>query len=280
MITETDDLQERNADRATWLWAMLVSGFVNILVYMVIAGVISQRMQAIQAAQVRPEETFMVASSSVHIAQHSHPAPQQREPSPLDAQKSQQERPKRAQRKAEPKPQAQPTEIARIVASAPPQPKSAPRKQNQGSLAEELAQQQVAFQHEAQQLNSQHAPLSVATIDPSQRESATKTYHMNFSGNRELEGKGEGYLIPLQRWIGDNGSHCYYGQYTWLYPTGGTEVDSIPWPFCFSPNNDPIAHGIRQFPFPLPPAGYKLPPGRYLYPIERDVYEAWLARQG
>lgn len=281
MITEADDLQEHNDDRATWLWAMLVSGFVNLLAAILISWGISQRMQAIQTVQERPEETFMVASSSINIARRSHPVPQQRDPSPRDAQKSQQQQPKRAQREAAtPQPTAEPTEIARIVPRAPPQPRSAPKKQNQGSLAEELAQQQVAFQHEAQQLNAQHAPLSVATIDPAQRESASKQYRINFSGNRELEGMGEGYLIPLQRWIGENGSHWYYGQYYWIYPTGGTEVANIPWPFCFTPASDPIVRGIRQFPFPLPRPGYQLPAGTYLYPIEKDVYSAWLTHPG
>ena len=280
MITEADDRQERNDDRTTLVWSLLVSGFANLMLWMLIAWGVALRMQAIQTRQERPEETFMVASSSVRIAQHSHPEPQQREPSPLDAQKSQQRQPKSAQREAAtPQPKAQPTEIARIVPSAAPQPSSAPRKQKQGSLAEQLAQQQVAFQRETQQLNAQHAPLSVATIDPAQRESATKTYKMNFSGSEELSGKGEGYLIPLQRWL-DHGYHCYYGRYTWLYPTGGSEIGDIPWPFCFSPNSDPIARGIRQFPFPLPPPGYRLPAGTYLYPIEKDVYDAWLARQG
>jgi hypothetical protein len=240
---------------------------------------VALRMQAIQTAQAHPEVTFMVASSSVHIAAHSHPVQPQPNPQPVVAQKSQQEQPKRAQREAAtPQPKAQPTEIARIVPSAPPQPKSAPKKQNQGSLAEQLAQQQVAFQREAQQLNSQHAPLSVATIDPAQREAAIKQYPMNFSGNQELAGKGEGFVLPLQRWI-DHGYHCYYVQYQWLYPTGGTEIGNVPWPFCYPPNNDLIARGLRRIPFQPPPPGYQLPAGTYLYPIEKDVYEAWLAEQ-
>jgi hypothetical protein len=278
MITEVDNTQERNDDRTTLVWSLLVSGFVNLMLWMLVAWGVALRMQAIQVAQQRPEETFMVASSSIHIAQHSHPIPHTDNPSPVAAQKSQQHQPQKAERAATPQPSAEPTEIARIVADASPQPKAAPKKQNQGSLAEQLAQQQVAFQHEAQQINAHNAPYSIATIDPEQRESATKQYRMNFSGNQELAGKGEGYLIPLQRWV-DNGLHCYYGQYYWLYPTGGTEVGNIPWPFCFTPGNDPIAHGIRQFPFPLPMAGYQLPAGTYLYPIEKDVYEAWLAQQ-
>jgi hypothetical protein len=280
MITEADNQQERSDDRTTLLWSALVSGFVNLMLWMLIAWGVALRMQAIQVAQERPEEMFMVASSSIHIAQHSHPVPHQENPSPVAAQKSQQHQPQKVEHEAAtPQPSAEPTELAHIVPKAPAQPRPAPKKQNQGSLAEQLAQQQVAFQHEAQQINAHNAPLSIATIDPAQRESSNKQYRMNFSGNQELAGKGEGYLIPLQRWI-DNGLHCYYGQYYWLYPTGGTEVANIPWPFCFTPGNDPIARGIRQFPFPLPMPGYQLPAGTYLYPIEKDVYQAWLAQHG
>jgi hypothetical protein len=281
MITEADNVQERNDDRATWLWAILVSGFINLLAAMLISWGISLRMQALQAVQDRPEETFMVASSSIHIAQHSHPVPQQRNPQPVVAQKSQQVQPKRAEREAAtPQPTAMPTEIAHIVPSAPPQPRAAPKKQNAGSLAEQLAQQQVAFQREAQQLNSQRAPLSVATIDPAQRDSATKQYRMNFSGNEELEGRGEGFVVPLQAWIGSGGEHCYYVQYQWLYPTGGTETGNVPWPFCYPPGQDLIARHLRRIPFQEPPQGYQLPAGTYLYPIEKDVYDAWLSAHG
>lgn len=280
MITETDDLQEPNDDRTTLVWSLLVSVFANLMLWMLVAWGIAFRMQAMKVAQERPEETFMVASSSVHIAQHSHPVPQQQNPSPLDAQKSQQQQPKKAQREAAtPQPTAQPTELARIVPSAPPQPRSAPKQQKLGALAEELAQQQVAFQHEAQQLNSQRAPLSVATIDPAQRESAMRQYRINVSGNHELQGPGEGILSEvLARWI-DQGMHCYYIQYTWLYPTGGVEVANVPWPFCYPPTNDPIARRERHVAILEPPPGYHLPAGTYLYPIEKRVYDYWLVHQ-
>jgi len=279
MITETDNTQERNDERATVVWALLVSGFTNLMAWMLIAWGVALRMQAISVAQQHPEETFMVASSSIRIAQHSHPVPQQRNPQPVVAQQAQREQPKAAQRQAAtPAPTAQPTEIARNVPSASPQPHSAPHKQNAGSLAEQLAQQQVAFQRETQQLNAQHAPLSVATIDPAQRESATKQYKMNFGGNTELEGKGEGFVEPLSAWR-DGGLNCYYVEYTWLYPTGGTERANVPWPFCYPPSNDLIARRLRRIPFQYPPQGYQLPAGTYLYPIEKDVYDAWLAAQ-
>jgi hypothetical protein len=116
------------------------------------------------------------------------------------------------------------------------------------------------------------------TTDPAQSESTSKESSMSFSGDRELKGKGEGYMRPLKSWV-DNGLQCYYGQYYWRYPTGTTEVGNIPWPFCFEPANDPIARHVRQFPFPLPMRGYQLPAGTYLYPIEKAVYDVWLAHQ-
>ena len=207
--------------------------------------------------------------------------PQQREPSPLDAQKSRKQQPKAAQREAAtPQPKRTTTEIARIVPSAPPQPKSRTEETESGLTCRAVAQQQVAFQREAQQLNSQHAPLSVATIDPAQRESANKQYRMNFSGNQELAGKGEGFLIPLQALDRRQRQPLLLRAATLALSDRRQEVANIPWPFCFSPGNDPIARGIRQFPFPLPPSGYQLPAGTYLYPIEKDVYQSWLAHQG
>ncbi len=285
MITETDDAQQQSDDRTVMVWSLLVSAFVNIMTWMVAAWTIAVTMQAIATPHEQPKELFMVASSSIHISQHSHPVPEQPQTRPV--QPVQPVQPKHQvqptpqptpEKTAVPTPQAQPTELARIVKSAPPQPRSAPKRVQQATLAEQLAQQQVAFQHEAQQLNAQNAPLSIATIDPNQRDSAMKQFRMNFSGNTELEGKGEGYLYPLRRWI-DGGLHCYYGRYYWQYPTGGTEIANIPWPFCFAPNQDPIARGIRQFPFPWPLPGYRVPSGTYLYPIEKDVYEAWLQSQ-
>ncbi|HTU71502.1 MAG TPA: hypothetical protein VMF11_14460 [Candidatus Baltobacteraceae bacterium] len=277
MISETDDQRQASDDRATVVWSLLVSGFINLMVWMLAAWGVALRLHAMMAApEHHPQETFMVASSSIHIAPHSHPVPQT-QPVPVRQQRAQPP-PKALPRRVVKQPEAQPTEIARIEPTAPPQPRSAPKKVRQGTLAEQLAQQEVAFQHEAQQLNAQQAPLSIATIDPNQRAAATRSYHMNFSGTTELQGHGEGFLIPLRAW-GENGMHCYYGQYHWLYPTGGTEVANIPWAFCFPPNDDPIARGIREFPFPLPLPGYRVPAGTYLYPIEKEVYDFWLAHQ-
>lgn len=276
MITETEDKQQAADDRTTLVWSLLVSGFFNLMAWMLVMWGVYLR---IHVPVRQPESTLMVVSSSIRIEHKNRPVPRM-QPNPVQQQAVHQRQPQpqhEKQHKSQSKPQAQPTELARLVPTAPPQPRSAPKRQ-EGTLAEQLAQQQAAFAREAQQLNAQHAPISIATIDPSQRESATKSYHMNFSGSPLLEGKGEGYLTPLQRWS-ENGQHCYYGRYTWIYPSGGTEIADIPWPFCFPPTDDPIARGLRQFPFPLPLPGYRLPANTYLYPIEKDVYQQWLSSQ-
>jgi hypothetical protein len=277
MITELDEEQERRDDRATLVWSLLVSGFANLMAWMLVAWVAALRMHAMSTVQDRPEPTFMVTSSSINIAKQTHPVPQQSNQQAV-AQPAPRPQPQRqpAPQRAIPHPQAQPTELARNTPSGTPVPRSAPKKQQQGTLAEELAQQEVAFQHEAQQLNEQHAPLSIATIDPNHRQSATRQYRINFSGNSNLRDRGEGYYRPLRGWLSDHGLHCYYIEYTWLYPSGGTEVGDIPWPFCYLPSNDPVARHVRQIDILEPPAGYQLPSGTYLWPIEREVYEAWL----
>jgi hypothetical protein len=274
MISEADDAQETSDDRTTLVWSLLVSGFFNLMVWMLISWGLFSHLHAIVKQH---EEPFMVVSSSLRIEQKNRPVPQQPQQQPQPQQQQQQPEHEKAQHPTK-QPQAQPTEIARLQPQAPPQPRSAP-KRSQGTLAEQLAQQEAAFAHEAQQINAAHGPISVATIDPSQRQSATKSFQMNFSGVPGLEGKGEGFLTPLQRWIGGDGRHCYYGRYNWIYPTGGTEIANIPWPFCFPPTDDPIARGLREFPFPLPLTGYRLPPNTYLYPIEKEVYEGWLSAQ-
>jgi hypothetical protein len=264
MITERESPQERSDDRATLAWSLLVSGFLNLMGWMLIAWTVAFRSHAMTVAENPPQETFIVSASSMHIAQSSRPARQQ-----PNRQAATQQRP--------PEPKAEPTEIARITPNAPPQPRSAPRRTQQATLAETLAQEQVGFAHEAQQLNAQNGPIAIATIDPSQRAPSIQTYHITFGGDGDVHDRGQGFYHTLKAWIDPNdGQHCYYIQYQWIYPTGGTESADVPWPFCYPPSGDLIGRGLRTIPMQLPPDGYHLPTGTYLYPIEKEAYEAWL----
>ncbi len=270
MITEADfeNLRTYKHDRTAMVWSLVVSALLNLLIWMLISWRALMDLAAVPAQ--KPQEVFMISSSSLHITHRTHPVPARPHQRPLPPART---RPQPAPL-AKPRPQPPPHELARNVPVAPPQPP----KPRRISLAEQLAQQEVAFSKEAHALNAAHAPLSVATADPSVRDSAQHAFHVNFSGNHELQGKGEGYLIPLRRWE-DAGMHCYYGRYYWTYPTGGMEIANIPWAFCFPPSQDPIARGIHEFPFPLPLPGYRLPAGTPLQPIEADVYRYWLSIQ-
>ena len=279
MITERDDEQERDDDRATLVWSLLVSGFLNLMGWMLIAWTIAFRAHVMTAPQTM--ETFVVTSSSLNIAKRTQPIPQQ-PTQQINAQRQEPQHPKpqQAAKAAIPKPQAQPTELARITPNGTPQPRSAPKRQAEGTLAEELAQQQVAFEHEAQQLNAQRAPLSIATIDPNQEpSSAQQPFQMNMSGIPGVSRHGEGYITPGNRRYAP-GLHCYEGgTYSYEYPNGQIEEGDIPWTFCYPANHDPfIGNHMLAMPPPAIP-GYRLPPGVQLQPQAREVYEEYLSLQ-
>jgi hypothetical protein len=278
MITELDEQQEQhNDDRATLVWSLLVSGFANLMGWMVLAWVIAMRTHAM-AAQNQTLETFVVTSSALHIAQHTQPVPQQ--PNQQAVAQQQQPKPEHAAHHAViPLPQAQPTELARITPRGTPQPRSAPKKQQEGTLAEKLAQQQVAFEHEAAQLNAQRAPLSIATIDPNQEPASQQHFQMNMSGIPGVPHQGEGFITPKQGWR-QQGLDCYPGgSYSYQYPDGQTEDGDIPWTFCYPSNADPF-HGHHLLPMPLPMRGYRLPSGTELQPQARQAYEIYLSLTG
>ncbi len=282
MITELDEQQqERSEDRTTLVWSLLVSGGVNLMLWMVLAWTVALRTHAMAVAQDQPKETFTVTSSSLHIAQRTQPVPAQPHQS-IDAQREpqQQRKPQQAAaRQAVPEPRAQPTELARITPNGTPQPPSARRKQSQGTLAEELAQQQVAFQHETQQLNAQRAPLSIATIDPNERAAAQRSFQMDMPGMPGEPRRGEGIIYPHEMYR-DHGYDCYEGgRYSLRYVDGQLEHGDIPWRFCYPPRIDPFLQQYRAFDMPLPLPGYRLPPGVQLQPAAKNWYEMWLSQQ-
>ncbi len=283
MITERDDQQEHDDDRATLVWSLLVSGFANLMLWVLLAWVIAFRTNELVVLQNQPE-VFTVTSSSLNIAKRTQPVPAQPNQQAV-AQPQQQRQPQRqpepehAPQQATPKPQAQPTELAHITPNGTPQPRSAPKKQSQGTLAEQLAQQEVAFQHEAQQINAQHSVISVATVDPSQTPAAQKPFQLDISGLPGEPQRGEGIIFPNPM-ARVHGYDCYNGaRYTLRYDSGQLEEGDIPWPFCFTPRQDPFLQRYRRFDMPLPVAGYRLPSGVELQPAAKDVYTAWLSQQ-
>jgi hypothetical protein len=270
MITERDDQQEQRDDRATLAWSLLVSGFANLMLWMLLAWVIALRTQGMVVVQNQPTEVFTVTSSSLNIAKRTQPVP---------AQPQHQPKPEHAPQQATPKSQAQPTKLARVTPNGTPQPRSAPKKQAQGTLAETLAQQEVAFQHEAQQINAQHSVISVATIDPNHAPSAQQPFQRDISGLPGEPQRGEGIIFPNPM-TRVHGEDCYNGgRYALRYDNGELEHGEIPWLFCFTPGQDPFLQRYRRFEMPVPVAGYRLPSGVELQPAAKDVYNGWLSQQ-
>jgi hypothetical protein len=264
MITERDDLRERNDDRTTLVWSLLVSGFANLMAWMLLAWVIALRTHVIVTVQQQPVELITVSSSSLNIGGRAQPA---------------RSKPQQAPRRTIPQPQAQPTELARITPNGTPVPRSAPKKQQAGSLAEELAQQQVAFQHEAQQLNAQSTALAIATIDPNQGPGTPEPFQMQVSGLPGEPRRGEGIIYPNEG-SRTRGYDCYDGgRYTLRYMDGKLEEGDIPWRFCYVPREDPFLQRFRRFDMPPPVPGYRLPSGVELQPAAKQVYQNWLSAQ-
>jgi len=88
--------------------------------------------------------------------------------------------------------------------------------------------------------------------------------------------KGNGTITPVRSWQ-EARQDCYFGRYTYAYPGGVTESGDILWPFCYDQGADPFKQQPHPIAFPLPPAGFKLPAGAQMQPIERLVYEKWAA---
>ncbi len=270
MITERDD--EPSHDRTAMVWSLLVSLVFNAGVWaLILWGVRERHLMPPERAR---EQEFIVSSSSLRIERRDVPLPAHK-----PAQTASVSRP-RAQahprRVAVPHHEAKPQEISREVPRAASQPRAHANAQQ--TLQEQLAQQETMFEQEARQMNANRAPLSAATMDPNRSPSSIHAYQVDLPGLPRRTDDGEGYFTKLQSWH-DRGMNCYYGRYDWDYPEGGTESANIPWPFCFSPERDPVAAGVRTFPFPLPLSGYRLPSGTILEPIEKRVYDSWIAHQ-
>lgn len=87
---------------------------------------------------------------------------------------------------------------------------------------------------------------------------------------------GNGIITPVRSWQKDR-QDCYSGRYAYTYPDGATESGNIVWPFCYDQEADPFRQPQRPMPFPPPPAGFRLPAGTQMPPIEKRVYEKWAA---
>lgn len=195
---------------------------------------------------------------------------------PTPAPRAPQPRPHRRPQPAPPAAAPPPHELARIVPSAPPQP---PKRHHANVLATRIATDASVYAREVAKLNAGNNPTAIPTIDPATRQSASKNFGMQLPDGTNVASAGNGLITTTRRWR-DHGLDCYYGHYEYTYGNGTTESADIAWPFCYQPSNDPFLRLPHPIPMPLPIAGYRVPPGTQLPPLERDVYQHWLADGG
>jgi len=163
-------------------------------------------------------------------------------------------------------------EVAKITTAPAPHE----TLQHMPRMPSTIERDQAGFAREVAQLNAQNDPHAIPTIDPASRESLTKTYSFDIPSSLRGDEHGNGIITPVRSWH-QNGLDCYYGRYEFTYPDGAEESGDIVWPFCFDPGADPFRQPPHPIPFPLPLAGFKLPPNTQLPPIEKTVYNEWAA---
>jgi hypothetical protein len=165
-------------------------------------------------------------------------------------------------------------ELAKIVAIRAP---ALPR--HPSLIPSRIERDEAGFAKEVAQLNKQNDPHAIPTIDPGSQESPTKEYAFGVPSSLRGSEHGNGIITPTRSWH-DSGLDCYYGRYEYTYPDGSNEYGAIVWPFCYDPGSDPFTQPPHQIPFPYPLANFKLPADTQLPPIEKTIYEQWVADPG
>ncbi|HTX60291.1 MAG TPA: hypothetical protein VMH02_11535 [Verrucomicrobiae bacterium] len=163
-------------------------------------------------------------------------------------------------------------ELAREVPNATPQPPVV----HHPTEATKLAADARTYASEVAKLNAGNDPHAIPTIDPSQQGGDVKSYGFRASGDSSSEGNG--IITTTQGWH-ENGLDCYYGRYSYTYPSGAMESGDIVWPFCYDPGSDPFRQHQHLIPFPFPQPGFRLPAGTDLPSIEKGIYEDWIGGQ-
>ena len=270
MITVRDDFQQD--ERPALVLSLVASIVVNLLLWMLVIWGSAIQLH-LRPAIEKPE--LIVSSSSITIEKRTVPKPpspqQQQHTRPEHAATTKTQQVPHQQRVAKPEPQARPTEIAREVPHATPEPPTHKARHEPASLAAQLAQQEQMFAREAQQLNASHT-LSIATSPPEPPSTFRQTY-MDVNGRQEQNEGVEALLEPRQHWV-RNGMSCYYVHYYAQYSGGGTEEGNIPWPLCYPADHDAMLplDKTHRLPIPKPPIGYTLPPGTPLQPLLQAIY--------
>ncbi|MBV8148071.1 MAG: hypothetical protein JO092_03155, partial [Candidatus Eremiobacteraeota bacterium] len=163
-------------ERPALVLSLVASIAINLLLWMLVIWGSAIQLH-LRPAIEKPE--LIVSSSSIRLERRTVPQPrsaqQQEQMRPQHAVTPKQQQMPRQERVAKPQPQVRPTEIAREVPQATPQPRVHRATHEATSLQSQLAQQEQMFAREAQQLNASRS-LSIATSPPQPPSSFRRTY--------------------------------------------------------------------------------------------------------
>jgi hypothetical protein len=166
-------------------------------------------------------------------------------------------------------------ELSRDDQNAPPQP---PAPTRPTTLQSRIDADSRGFSNTVARLNAQNGAHAIPTIDPATQGGPSKTYGFRAPAGMGGASAGNGIITPSESWH-DRGEDCYYARYEYTYPDGAQESGNIVWPVCFNPGADPFKEGRHEMPFPQPIAGFRLPAGTDLPPIEKRIYAEWISEQ-
>lgn len=271
MISEP--AEDREGDRRRLALALVASSLVNLCIW--VLAIWSAKAALVLPRLHKSEREFVVTSSSLRIEHRIVPRPAHVATPPHPVHVAHTAPAPHAARRTTPHQSAiaQQRELARIATASTPAPPRTTHARGAPSLSEQLAEQETAFEREAQELRAQNAPLSVATASPPTPSTFRRSF-LDMSGRTPRE-RVEALLQPLpgKHWV-EGGMSCYYVHYYAQFSGGGNEEGNIPWPVCYPADHDamlPLDHP-HDLPIPYPPAGYALPAGAALGPLLESIY--------
>lgn len=269
MISEEGD--EKRGVRLL-LWAFVASILIHALI---LPAAFWSWTRSVLFSQQPPKREWVVSSTAVRIERRTVPqrrsVPRRAQPPPMPPQPR--PAPPQPQRQPQPvRPAAPRQEIARAAPTAPPQPQKQPEHRTTPSLESQLERQQQTFSQEVARLRDQNNPLSIAAPHEPPAAAYHRTY-FDVPGHTHRQAV-EALLLPMRHWRANEMS-CYYVRYIAQFTSGGSEDGVIPWPVCYPVSDDeminpPYPHDL---PIPVPQRDYVLPPGTYLTPLLRSIYD-------
>jgi hypothetical protein len=281
-------------------FALVISLIVHVLLALIYVGLASRFFAQLHRVNEKPDR-FVAITDVVRIEKRIVPRPAVPAPQPRTVPVPPQPAPRRAepQRAAPPvvhapprvqPPRAERREIARLDPRAEPAPTSrasaapgppAPRAAQNGRYTEEqLAAINQSLANATARVKADPIRIDVPTT---QTPATTRRYDTLMSGTLDELRNWQGIVEEAERCRGVR--HCWFITATILWHDGYRERVSIPWPFYFSDDFDPVQAwkergASTHFAAQPPPVGFQLQhpfyPSRFLCTFYKNECQALL----